>query len=128
MVVLCSEDYIVEPSSLTFLVEHGFDFQTQYSKGIPYYRGCDRADRDPCPLREVMSLLVTSARPIVVHNGLVDLVFLYQNLYAQLPRSLSAFVADLAQMFPAGVYDTKYLADYVDRAKASYLTYLFRKQ
>ena len=39
---LCSEDYIVEPSALKFLVDHGFDFQKQYSKGIPYYRGQDK--------------------------------------------------------------------------------------
>ncbi len=42
VVVLCSEDYIVEPAALRFLVEHGFDFQTQYAKGIPYYRGDDK--------------------------------------------------------------------------------------
>ena len=27
ILVLCGEDYIVEPASLRFLVEHGFDFQ-----------------------------------------------------------------------------------------------------
>jgi target of EGR1 protein 1 len=42
MMVLCSEDYIVEPASLKFLVEHGFDFIKQYSKGLSYYRGNDK--------------------------------------------------------------------------------------
>ena len=42
LTVLCSEDYIVEPAALAFLVEHGFDFGKQYSKGIPYYRGDDK--------------------------------------------------------------------------------------
>ncbi len=42
IMVLCSEDYIVEPGSLKFLVEHGFDFTKQYSKGLPYYRGNDK--------------------------------------------------------------------------------------
>jgi target of EGR1 protein 1 len=39
LVVLCGQDYIVEPGSLKFLVEHGFDFQRQYSKGLTYTRG-----------------------------------------------------------------------------------------
>ena len=39
---LCSEDYSVEPLALRFLVEHGFDFQKQYSLGVPYHRGSDQ--------------------------------------------------------------------------------------
>lgn len=39
--VLCNEDFVVEPGSLKFLTEHGFDFNKQYSKGIPYTRGCE---------------------------------------------------------------------------------------
>ena len=41
IVVLSTENFVVEPSSLKFLVEHGFDFNKQYAKGVPYTRGSD---------------------------------------------------------------------------------------
>jgi len=39
ILVLCQDAYTVEPESLKFLSDHGFDFNRQCSHGLPYKRG-----------------------------------------------------------------------------------------
>ncbi|XP_068676879.1 target of EGR1 protein 1-like [Montipora foliosa] len=129
IVVLSTENFVVEPSSLKFLVEHGFDFNKQYAKGVPYTRGSDEGGSDnPLPsVRNLFSELVLAGNPVVLHNGFLDLVFLYENFYNKLPEKLEVFTSDVSDMFPAGIFDTKFVAEYHAREPASFLLYLFKK-
>lgn len=78
-------------------------------------------------MRNLFNQLILANKPIVVHNGFLDLVFLYENLYCKLPDKLQVFTADLAEMFPAGVFDTKFVSEYSVREPASFLLYIFKK-
>ena len=64
-------------------------------------------------------------KKLVLHNGLMDLMFLYHSFYAPLPPTLDTFVADLADLLRGGLVDTKYVAGFVAHEKSSYVAFLF---
>lgn len=76
---------------------------------------------------EILKASNRQKTPVVLHNGLLDLLFIYRAFYAELPDKLGVFIADLSEMFVSGLFDTKYVSDYVTRERISYLAYLFRK-
>ena len=83
---------------------------------------------DAPSVRNLFTCIVVAKKPLVLHNGLVDLTFLYHHFYAQLPKNVDTFAADVNDLFPMGVYDTKYFAEFVHREPATYLQFLYMKE
>eukprot|EP00741_Cyanophora_paradoxa_P002993 tig00000658_g2905.t1 len=59
--------------------------------------------------RRIFTALAASRLPLIGHNCLYDLLFLYSHFEGPLPEELPAFKASLNSLFPQ-VYDTKFIA------------------
>ncbi|KAJ2892999.1 hypothetical protein IWW38_003013 [Coemansia aciculifera] len=128
--------HLINPASMSFLAENGFDLGRQATKGIRYFSGPNPEPvsvRTPSIntegrlMREVFFEMVRAGVPLVIHNGLFDLVYLYQSFFGPLPDSYESFVFDLSEMFPGGIYDTKIIADNEAPGTATYLAYMYHK-
>lgn len=131
VLLLSQKPYLVNPTSLRFLINHGFDFNRQYSEGLSFDPGQElgpsEAHSEP-NARGIFLHVLSSHKPVVLHNGFLDLIFMYHSFYGPLPKNLWTFVADLSEMFQGGLYDTKNMAEFSIREQASYLEYLFHKR
>ncbi|KAJ1930703.1 hypothetical protein IWQ60_000101 [Tieghemiomyces parasiticus] len=150
-----ADTFMVDAGTLQFLLNHGTDLNDTFRHGIMFNpgtlgpeqlqpsRGVKRKKNAPAEpalgtapdlnvpdgtewLRSLFrTLLANQACKLVVHNGIYDLTFMYHSLYATLPDKLGTFVSDLNSMFPGGIYDTKYIADFMAQEPRTYLAYLY---
>ncbi|ORZ17113.1 ribonuclease CAF1 [Absidia repens] len=126
----------VDPNNIKFLAENGLDFGRIFQHGIPFSSSSNDPSGDGDNngnnvmrqlWQSILKIIRDKSIPIIVHNGLLDIMYIYQSFFASLPENLSNFVADLVEMFPAGIYDTKYLATTVASEPKSFLAYLYCK-
>ncbi|VDK81797.1 unnamed protein product [Litomosoides sigmodontis] len=128
ILTLCTVPFVVEADGFQFLWKHKFDFNKWVSLGIPYNNDNEKANAMKALWHEVLCAGI----PITLHNGLIDLAFIYQHFYCILPETFSEFIVNVSDWFllPGdipGLYDSKYIAEYITRFKASFLEYVFRK-
>uniref|UniRef100_A0A915PLE6 C3H1-type domain-containing protein n=1 Tax=Setaria digitata TaxID=48799 RepID=A0A915PLE6_9BILA len=128
MLTLCTIPFVVEADGLQFLSKHKFDFNRWISLGIPYDNNTERGSTMKTLWHEILCINV----PITLHNGLVDLAFIYQHFYSILPETFTEFVVNISDWFlllngTPGLYDSKYISEYITRFNASFLEYVFRK-
>ncbi|KAH7723120.1 CAF1 family ribonuclease containing protein [Aphelenchoides avenae] len=130
-ILLVEDDpFTVDPDSMAFLQKHGFDFNKCFSLGIQYSK--DRKKENRKAMHSLWEEILASGVCITLHNGLVDLAFIHEHFYAELPVDPDVFTANLADWFPAfnaecSVFDSKYVAEYGEHFSTSFLEYLFRK-
>eukprot|EP00171_Calliarthron_tuberculosum_P008327 IDg8327t1 len=128
----CSNGVSISTDTGAFLVKHGFDFNALFTHGIPYERaGASTTEGSafawgPYP-RGLLWRLGRAGVPIVVHNGVLDLVLLYSSFHAPLPPTLGEYVSALVDALPAGVYDTKLLASGPGEEARSFLAYVYAR-
>ena len=60
--------------------------------------------------RRIWNIITAAERPVVFHNGFLDLVFCYQAFEADLPPTLLEFKESLQQVFKGGYFDTRLIA------------------
>ncbi|KAK8378113.1 hypothetical protein O3P69_018821 [Scylla paramamosain] len=58
----------------------------------------------------LFQLLVQLNKPVVLHNGLLDLLLIYKQFHKRLPSSYDHFKSEVHQLFPF-MYDTKFVAE-----------------
>ncbi|KAI5719446.1 hypothetical protein M8J76_010274, partial [Diaphorina citri] len=58
---------------------------------------------------QVFQLLVEHKKPLIGHNLLTDLLFMYKQFHQPLPSSLKRFKTEISRLFPC-VYDTKFIS------------------
>ncbi|KAI9268627.1 ribonuclease H-like domain-containing protein [Helicostylum pulchrum] len=132
---------VIDSNTGTFLCHHGYSFDSMFTKGIPFTPASPASPvppRHPLPneqkpdaklnqlWKHIIDIMRFKRIPLVLHNGLFDLMYIYHSFIGQLPPHFNTFILKTSLQFPSGIYDTRYLAEKAD-FKATFLKYVFSK-
>ena len=68
----------------------------------------DPASYDPLGLTRIINLIAQLDKPLITHNGILDLMFLYNSFMQPLPETVQEFTCAIHELFPH-IYDTKHI-------------------
>ncbi|XP_053990262.1 uncharacterized protein LOC128882628 isoform X2 [Hylaeus volcanicus] len=118
--------YSVDTSTLTWLSDNGFSFDNWIKKGFDYaplallqnmalYMSSNQLPFKFKKVGEegiqrVISAIVDYEKPIIVHNGLLDILHIHEKFIDTLPLSSKEFCSEWLRLFSGGLYDTKHIA------------------
>lgn len=122
--------YPAEHSIFTFdsvttkwLHDQGFDFNRWVTEGLPYRRLVDEDEPTPSKkhkngqeeigVQRIIDAIIYYRKPIVVHNGLLDVYHIYHKFIGALPTDPKHIVEEFFRLFSFGVLDTKNIANYL---------------
>ncbi len=66
------------------------------------------AAEDSLGFTRVVDYIAKLKKPVISHNGILDLMFLYDKFYRPLPDTHGEFKAGINALFPH-IYDTKHM-------------------
>lgn len=102
--------------SLRFLRTHGFDFNTFFEEAYEYARLPPAADSKRAPLKhkvpwasKVLDEIRKAKVPLIFHNGLLDMLHIYDKFIGDLPLEVGSFCQAWLQEFPM-LFDTRLIA------------------
>eukprot|EP00439_Symbiodinium_sp_Y106_P002019 s2770_g1.t1 len=105
--------FMVDLQSLQFLRTHGFDFNSFLERAHPYSRlpppGHKLAGNAHVKATPVLQALRDAKVPVVLHNGLLDMLHLYDKFLGDLPGDPESFGKAWVEHFPL-LFDTRVLA------------------
>eukprot|EP00922_Rhytidocystis_sp_ex-Travisia-forbesii_P013595 GHVS01020343.1.p1 GENE.GHVS01020343.1~~GHVS01020343.1.p1 ORF type:complete len:265 (+),score=26.18 GHVS01020343.1:197-991(+) len=117
-----------DTSCLRFLRNNGFDFSRwiaggrdyrrlstiQFAKTFPTSANLIPQGIELTGMQRLVEAIIEADKPLVVHNGLLDMLHTYDKFIGELPSGdgdlLGGFCAEWLRLFRSGTFDTKYIA------------------
>ncbi|CBZ55609.1 putative CAF1 family ribonuclease domain containing protein [Neospora caninum Liverpool] len=62
-------------------------------------------------LQRLIEAIVEKEKPLVVHNGHLDLLHAFDKFIGKVPDTLAEFRSEMLRLFTGGIYDTKHMAN-----------------
>lgn len=101
--------FMFQPSTISFLVKHGFDFNKSFYHGIQYSSTKEKqSSSDSLGFNTIMNALIDAKKPIVGHCCLIDMCHICSKFLGNMIdwKDMKKCINDLSPL----VIDTKYLS------------------